>query len=200
MTLDEKDSGLVPAWLRVWRAQRDNILTVAIALLLALLIRGFLAESRYIPSDSMAPTFYPGDRLVVEKVSYRFRTPMPGEVVIFQPPELLQMIGYRADQVFIKRIIGTPGHVVQVHQGRVYLDNQPLAENYLAEPPKYELGPIKVPEHSFLVLGDNRNNSNDSHVWGFLPEDNIIGRASFRFWPPGAVGPVENPVPPTGLS
>lgn len=199
MTFEKKDFSSAPAWLRVWRSQRENILTVAIALILALLIRTFLAESRYIPSDSMVPTLYPGDRLVVEKLFHRFRPPQPGEIVVFQPPEVLQVMGYGADQAFIKRVIALPGQVVQVHQGQVYLDHQPLAERYTAEVPKYEWGPLRVPEHEFFVMGDNRNNSNDSHVWGFLPEQNIIGRATFCFWPPGRVGPVENPLHSTGL-
>ncbi len=194
MAVEEKDFGSTPAWLRLWRSQRENLLTLIIALVLALLIRTFLAESRYIPSDSMVPTLYPGDRLVVEKLSYRFRPPQLGDIVVFQPPEALQLVGYSRDQAFIKRVIGTPSQIVQVHQGKVYLDNQPLDEGYIAEPPGYELQPIRVPPHEFFVMGDNRNNSNDSHVWGFLPEASIIGRASFCFWPPGRVGPVQNPV------
>lgn len=193
MTFNQKDAGVSPG-LRVWRSQRENILTLLIALVLALLIRSFLAESRYIPSDSMVPALYPGDRLVVEKVAYRLRSPQRGEIVVFQPPEALQVAGYSAGQAFIKRVIAEPGQVVQVHKGRVYLDHRPLAESYIAEAPGYEWGPRQVPEHSFFVMGDNRNNSNDSHVWGFLPEANIIGRATFRFWPPGQVGPVENPL------
>jgi len=194
MTFEKKDS-TTPAWLRGWRSQRDNLLTLAIALILALLIRTFLAESRYIPSDSMVPSLYPGDRLVVEKIAYRFRPPQLGDIVVFEPPEALQMIGYSASQAFIKRVIGTPGQVVQVHEGKVYLDNQPVVESYIAEAPQYEWGPLRVPEHELFVMGDNRNNSNDSHIWGFLPEQQIVGRAVFRFWPPGQVGPLGPALP-----
>jgi len=191
MALDKETTANASAWLRVWRSQKENLKTLLIALVLALLIRGFVAEPRYIPSISMEPTLAVGDRLVVEKVSYRFHPPRVGEIVVFHPPAILQAVGYGADQAFIKRVIAGPGQVVQVHNGRVYVDNQPLSERYIAEAPQYELGPLRVPEHTLFVMGDNRNNSNDSHVWGFLPEANVIGRATFRFWPPGKLGPVQ---------
>jgi signal peptidase I len=177
-------------WGRLWRSQRDNILTVAVAILLALVIRTFVAESRYIPSPSMVPTLYPGDRIVVEKLSYRFRDPQPQDVVVFYPPNQLQMAGYPADQAFIKRVIAVAGQTVQVSQGRVYVDQIPLNESYVGEPPTYEMPAVRVPTGMLFVMGDNRNNSNDSHVWGFLPQTNVIGRANLRFWPPGQLGPI----------
>ena len=162
---------------------RDNLVTVAIALIIAILIRVLIAEPRYIPSDSMLPTLEVGDRLVIEKVSKWFRAPHVNDVVVFTPPKLLQEMGYGNGDVLIKRVIGTPGHEVRIQDGVVYLDQQQLSENYIAEPINYSLPPIIVPAHYYLVLGDNRNNSNDSHIWGFLPEENVIGRAVFRFWP-----------------
>lgn len=177
-----------PVLLRVWRSQQENIWLVAIALCLALLIRIFIAEPRYIPSDSMLPTLHQGDRLVVEKVSYLFHLPHRGDIVVFEPPEALQSQGYSKDQVFIKRIIGEPGQTVSVSQGRVYINNKPLTEDYIAELPAYELVAAPIPEEKFFVMGDNRNDSNDSHIWGFLPKKNIIGRAVFRFWPLSRIG------------
>lgn len=168
----------------------ENLQTVLIAFLLAILIRAYVAESRFIPSASMLPTLQIGDRVIVEKLSAYFHPPRPGDIVVFHPPEALQTVGYAADQAFIKRVIGQPGQVVRVDHGKVYLDGQPIIEPYIAEPPNYEWGPWQVPNHTFFVMGDNRNNSNDSHVWGFLPEGQIIGRAWFRFWPPGQIGPV----------
>ncbi len=162
---------------------RENLVILAIALGLSLLIRTFIAEPRFIPSDSMFPTLEINDRLVVEKVSYYFRPPTQGDIIVFNPPEQLQTLGYASDQAFIKRVIGEPGQTIQVKDGWVYIDNQPLYENYTAEPPDYKLEPQKIPENSYFVMGDNRNDSNDSHVWGFLPKQNIIGRAVFRFWP-----------------
>lgn len=177
---------------RFWKAQKDNILTIVIAMILAVMIRGFVAESRYIPSPSMVPTLYPGDRIVVEKLSYRVRSPQVGDVVVFRPPDLLQSAGYAADQAFIKRVIAVAGQTVQVHQGRVYVDQVPLREPYIAEPPTYEMPLVQVPAGMLFVMGDNRNNSNDSHVWGFLPQENVIGRANIRFWPPGQAGFLES--------
>jgi signal peptidase I len=176
---------------RLWQSQRDNIQILAIALVMALVIRLFIAEPRYIPSDSMVPTLQVGDRLVVEKISYRFRPPVLGDIVVFDPPEQLQQLGFHGDQAFIKRIIGEPGQTIQIHQGNVYINQQALSEDYIAEPPHYEMPPVQIPDGSYFVMGDNRNNSNDSHVWGFLPNGNIIGRAVFRFWTPDRVGRVD---------
>jgi signal peptidase I len=166
----------------------ENVQVIAIALTLSLLLRIFVAEPRYIPSDSMFPTLEVGDRLVVEKVSYRFADPHRGDIIVFQPPKQLQIQGYEKDQAFIKRIIGEPGQTVAVRDGKVYINNTALAESYIAEPPNYSLEPVKIPAGSVFVMGDNRNNSNDSHVWGFLPQDNIIGRAIFRFYPFNRIG------------
>jgi signal peptidase I len=199
MTSKPQDSAATPAQStpepsalsRLWQSQRDNIQILAIALVLALVIRLFIAEPRYIPSDSMAPTLHVGDRLVVEKISYRLRAPALGDIVVFDPPKQLQKLGFHSDQAFIKRIIGEPGQTIQIHQGKVYINQQPLLEGYIAEPPAYDMLPITIPDGSYFVMGDNRNNSNDSHVWGFLPQTNIIGRAVFRFWTPERVGRVD---------
>jgi signal peptidase I len=172
----------------LWQTIKENSTTVGIALILAFLIRVFIAEPRYIPSDSMLPTLLTGDRLVVEKVSYKFQPPSRGDILVFQPPTKLQILGYDKNQAFIKRAIALPGETLAVQDGMVYINNRPLVENYIAEPPAYNLQPISVPEGNLFVMGDNRNNSNDSHVWGFLPIDNIIGRAIFRFFPFDRIG------------
>ncbi|WP_421655371.1 signal peptidase I [Leptothermofonsia sp. ETS-13] len=178
-----------------WKSWLENVQILFIALILALLIRTFVAEPRYIPSDSMVPTLEVSDRLVVEKLSYRFRPPELGDIVVFNPPPQLQIQGYAKDQAFIKRIIGKPGQTVFVRDGKVYLDNQPLQEPYITEPPNYTWGPAQVPEGAYFVMGDNRNNSNDSHIWGFLPQQNIIGRAWFRFYPFNRIGVIYHAQP-----
>ena len=188
MTSKERNSTEDPLWLRAWRSQKENLQLVVIALSLALLIRTFVAEPRYIPSDSMLPTLEMGDRLVVEKISYRFRPPVTGDIVVFKPPEQLQILGYAKDQAFIKRVIGKPNQIVSIANGKVFLNSEFLEEDYIAEPPAYQWGPERVPEQEFFMMGDNRNDSNDSHIWGFLPKENIVGRARFRFWPLNRIG------------
>jgi len=166
----------------------ENFQIIIIALVLAFALRTFVAEPRYIPSDSMLPTLEQGDRLVVEKVSYYFHPPVKGDIVVFSPPPQLQMQGYEKEQAFIKRVVATSGDLVAVNSGILYVNNQRLQEDYILEPPNYLLQPVKVPPGYLMVMGDNRNNSNDSHIWGFLPEKNVIGHAIFRFWPRSRFG------------
>jgi signal peptidase I len=173
-----------------WQKLQENGQTVIIALVLAFIIRTFIAEPRYIPSNSMYPTLETGDRLVVEKISYRFHPPVKGDIVVFEPPSQLILQGYDRTQAFIKRTIATAGQTVAVKNGIVYVDDRPLKEKYIAESPKYNLETVRVPEDSIFVMGDNRNNSNDSHIWGFLPQQNAIGHAVFRFFPLDRIGKV----------
>ncbi|MDJ0599227.1 MAG: signal peptidase I [Crocosphaera sp.] len=193
MTLDKEkeESSLVSnqknsLWQNVW----ENVQILVIAVILAIIIRTFIAEPRYIPSESMYPSLETGDRLVVEKVSYHFHPPQPGDIIVFEPPMQLQLQGYNKEQAFIKRIIAKGGDTVTVKAGIVYVNNQPLKESYISEPPHYNLQSVEVPEGYLFVMGDNRNNSNDSHVWGFLPENNVIGHAIFRFFPFNRIGSI----------
>lgn len=187
--LDEKDLAesentiKTPLLVRVWQQGGENLQILIIALILAIFIRAFVAEPRFIPSNSMLPTLQIGDRLVVEKVSYHFHPPIAGDIIVFDPPEQLQREGYSKNQAFIKRVIATSGETVKVENGKVYVNDIPLQEDYIANPPEYDLRLQQVPEDQVFVLGDNRNNSNDSHAWGFLPKKNIIGHAFLRFWP-----------------
>jgi signal peptidase I len=173
----------------------ETIKTLATAAVLAFGIRTFVAEARYIPSESMLPTLEVNDRLIIEKVSYKFKDPDRGEVVVFMPPA---SAGRCTDpnatnpqapkDAFIKRVIGLPGDVVEARNGQVFINGNEIAENYIEAAPNYSYGPTKVPADSYLVLGDNRNNSCDSHYWGFVPRQNMIGRAMVRFWPPDRMG------------
>lgn len=163
----------------------EVIKTIGLSVVLALGIRTFVAEARYIPSGSMLPTLEINDRLIIDKLGYKFQNPERGDVVVFSPTEELKK---QYKDAFIKRIIGLPGETVEIKNGRVYINGEVLSEDYIAEEPHYNWGPETVPENSYLVLGDNRNNSYDSHYWGFVPRDNIIGRAIVRFWPPNRIG------------
>lgn len=168
--------------------------TIGLSLILALGIRQFVAEARYIPTESMLPTLEVNDRLMVEKVGYRLRSPERGDIVVFWPPDNVAMICQgqpapsKPKDAFIKRVVGLPGDKIEVKDGSVYINSQLLQENYTREPSRYLLEPQTVPPGSYFVLGDNRNNSCDSHMWGAVPGDNIIGRAAFRFWPLDRLG------------
>ncbi|MFZ1024876.1 MAG: signal peptidase I [Limnoraphis robusta] len=163
----------------------EGFKTIGLSIILALGIRTFVAEARYIPSGSMLPTLEINDRLIIDKLGYKFQDPDRGDVVVFSPTDQLKT---QYKDAFIKRIIGLPGETVEVRDGLVFVNGQPLTEKYIAEEPQYNWGPETVPEDQYLVLGDNRNNSYDSHYWGFVPRDHIIGRAVVRFWPPNRVG------------
>lgn len=181
----------------------EAIKTIALSALLAFGIRTFVAEARFIPSGSMLPTLEINDRLIIDKVSYRFEDPERGDIVVFQPTDELRRQDFK--DAFIKRVIGIPGDRIAVRDGRVYINDQPLDENYIQEPPQYQWTPEElnlpdvIPPDSYIVLGDNRNNSYDSHYWGYVPRDKIIGRAIVRFWPPKRLGGVEEPTYPASL-
>lgn len=168
--------------------QFDDLRTFTMAFAFALLVRGFVVEPRYIPSLSMFPTFDIGDQFLVDKVSKYVRSPETGDVVVFEPPQALKERGYRKKDAFIKRIVARGGDVVRITGGEVYVNDLRREEPFIKEHPNYEWGPGEVPAGFVMVLGDNRNNSYDSHIWGFLPEENIIGKAMVRYWPPARVG------------
>jgi signal peptidase I len=160
--------------------------------LVALALRTFIAEARYIPSGSMLPTLYINDRVIINKLVYHFQSPARGDLVIFPPPEALKEQGYK--DPFIERIIGIPGDRIDIKDGKVYLNNTVLSEKYIEEAPNYNWSSTAltpsgiVPAGQYLVFGDNRNNSYDSHYWGFVTRENMIGKVTQRFWPLDRIG------------
>jgi signal peptidase I len=183
--------------------------TIGLSIVLALSIRTFVAEARWIPSGSMEPTLHgtpnqwEADKIIVNKLSYNFSLPQRGDVVVFSPTEELRKEKF--EDAFIKRIIGLPGDKVELVGGKVNINGKPLAEqNYLGteQDTSIELcnsAPIQpflskpqtIPDGSYLVLGDNRGSSYDSRCWGVVPRENIIGRAVLRFWPLNKVGGID---------
>lgn len=178
----------VPEKYTLSRFVRDVVEVVVPAVILFLIIRTFFLESRFVPSPSMAPTIQVQDRFLLNKTAYWFKTPQRYQVVIFKPPALA---GSKDD--FVKRIIGLPGEIIKIHNGVVYINDQPLPEPYISldRAPISEFGPYIIPDGNVFVMGDNRNNSQDSRFWGPLPLDNIKGEAWWRFWPVNRAGVIK---------
>jgi signal peptidase I len=193
-----KESGGILDGIKDWfksEEGRDDVKTYFFSLTIALLLRFTIVEPRYIPSLSMYPTFDVGDQLAVEKVTKRIRPLNRNEVVVFNPPRAFAEImeeqygnPSRGKEALIKRIVAVAGDKVEVRAGRLFINGQAQDESFVAEEPAYVFGPVVVPTGNVLVLGDNRNHSLDGHIWGFLPVQNIIGRAVFVYWPPWRIG------------
>jgi signal peptidase I len=145
-------------------------------------------ERFIIPSISLQPTLQINDIVFVRK-SPNY-VPQKGDIVVFTPSENIKAADSDVSDYYIKRIIATAGNEVEVKQGKVYLNNKPLQEPYIAESPEYELNSLIIPENHYLVFGDNRNNSFDSHIWGLLPKDVIVGQAYKIGWPPQRIQPL----------
>lgn len=178
----------------------------AAAVLIAFLVKTFVAQAFFIPSESMTPQLEVGDRVVVSRTAYRLHEPNRGDVVVFPQPgveidgpgfprvifdEVLEATGLgRPDEdQLIKRVVALPGETVEARDGQVLIDGTPLVEPYLPLDlvvPAFEAR--QVPADHVFVLGDNRTNSQDSRVFGPVPVDDIVGRAIAVVWPPGRAG------------
>lgn len=170
-------------------AVREWVETFVVAAVLAAFIMAFVARSVWVDGQSMEPNFHHGERLLVDEVTYRFRPPQRGEVVVVRIPS--------KPAPFIKRVIGLPGDTLYLKDGRLLLNGEAVDEPYLAEPTARNWGPYVVPPDAVFVLGDNRNNSEDSRFTevGYVPRRHIIGRAVARYWPLGRVGLIRKPIP-----
>ena len=182
---------------------------VAVALGLALGIQAFLVKPFRIPSESMEPTLDVGQRVLVDRVSFRFSNPDRGDIIVFKPPRGADTnecgVGHpeneacpretsqRSDTNFIKRVVAVPGDRLKVLAGRVYIDGKLQKEPFIRPDATCAIcnlpREIKIPAGHFFMMGDNRGESADSREWGPVPKKWIIGHAFFTYWPPNRIGP-----------
>ncbi|MDP3919564.1 MAG: signal peptidase I [Candidatus Omnitrophota bacterium] len=176
-------------WLRdKWKNWGEPFVVAAI---LAIVIRTFLLGPYKIPTGSMRPTFLEGDRIFVDKVSYRFNEPDRGDIIVFKYPE-------DKKKDFVKRLVGLSGDRLEIRQGKIWingeaLDDPPFSQNYYYNMGDYgkENGSIIIPENSLFAMGDNSAHSSDSRNWGYVPRGNVVGKAFVIWWPPKRVKLVE---------
>ncbi len=161
---------------------REVLETILPAILIALLINLFVGQATRVEGQSMEPNLHSDQRLVVEKVSYRFHGPERFDVVVLKVPS-------QGEELLIKRVIGLPGETVEIKNGRVYINGEELEEPFITSetrPGRYSR--VTVPPLHVFVLGDNRDHSNDSRSFGPVPIGNIVGRAWLSYWPPEEIG------------
>jgi signal peptidase I len=161
----------------------DSLETVFLAAVLFIGINAVSARIR-VDGQSMEPTLHTGEFVIVNKLAYKLGAPAIGDVIVFRYPR-------DPHQEYIKRIIGLPGDKVVISGGQVIVNDHVLDEPYLAAPPSYEANWV-IPENSLFVLGDNRNNSSDSHSWGAVPMEQVIGKAMLVYWPPKNWGLIDH--------
>ena len=165
-------------------------------LLLAVLLRWLVVEPRWIPSGSMLPTLQLEDRVLVQKLLPRLGVnPGVGAIVVFHPPQALLEAGYDGQAALIKRVVAVGGDEVEVRDGRLWRNGVVTDPDWSSGPMGYSLPSLRVPPGHLLVLGDNRNASLDSHLWGPLPVDRVIGTAVWRYWPLDRFGPLRFSAP-----
>lgn len=159
---------------------RELLETVVIAVALALLIRIFVVESFQVQGTSMEPTLQHRDRLIVYKLGYRWASPERGDIIVFHYP-------LDPTRDFVKRVIAVPGDSIRIEQGRVFVNNVALDEPHVKAPSNDSMPERTVPPGAYFVMGDHRNNSEDSRKFGFVREELIVGKAILVYWPLDAV-------------
>ncbi len=170
---------------------REVLETLGLAVILFLVINLISARVR-VDGFSMRPTLEDGEFVLISRLAYQFGSFQHGDIIVFRPPmypeagyfrRLLGLPNISDDyEDYIKRVIGLPGDTVKIENGTIWINDALVNEPYIAAPPDYS-GQWTVPEGDLFVLGDNRNNSADSHAWGFLPKQNVLGKAVVIYWP-----------------
>lgn len=171
--------------MNITKLLKEWVPTLIIALLIALVLNTYVIQGMRVPTGSMIPTIQIGDRIMVEKMM-KFTHLKFGDVVVFHPP-----LAGRKKELFVKRLIGLPGDTIQVKNGFLYRNGEKVVEPYIAEKMTYSYGPKTVPPGDYFFLGDNRNVSEDSHLWPNTPyvkKDKIVGKALFVYFPLSQIG------------
>ena len=158
--------------------------TLILSILLFVAINAVSARIR-VDGHSMEPSLQSGEFVIVNKLAYKLVSPDIGDVIVFHYPR-------DPEQEYIKRVIGLPNDSVEIANGSVFVNGEEINEPYIAAPPNYQ-SEVTVPEDSLFVLGDNRNNSSDSHNWGPVPMEFVIGKALVVYWPPEKWGLIQHP-------
>ncbi|MDF1512771.1 MAG: signal peptidase I [Anaerolineae bacterium] len=178
---DTLSSRSVLGW--AFSAFKELLETIVPALLIAFLVTHFLGERTVVYGQSMEPALYQNQQVIIDKITYRFREPARGDIVIIDIKN--------SDIPYIKRVVGLPGEVLEVRNNRVYIDGKVLSESYILEINQGDYGPITIPEGHVFVMGDNRRYSRDSRIMGTIPINDIIAKAWFRVWPLKVFGPID---------
>jgi len=174
-------------WGAVKSALREVIETIVLTVVIFLLIQTVVRNFRVV-GTSMEPNLHDGQYLIVDKISYRLGEIKRGDVIVFEPPN-------RPGEDYVKRVIGLPGELVEIRHGQVFINNEPLDEPYVVRPGSYSMSPRRVGPNELFVLGDNRNSSSDSHNWGMLSQDKVVGKAWISYWPPSQWGVIPRDAP-----
>lgn len=154
---------------------REVVITLGLALIIFIVMQTTI-QSSIVDGSSMQPGLENGQRLIVLKTAYTFGEPQRGDIIIIHPP-------VAPHKQWVKRLIGMPGDTVEVKDGTVFINGIPLDEPYIKDEPEYRFGPYTVPEGNYFVMGDDRNNSTDSHYGWTVTRDNIVGEVWLRIWP-----------------
>ena len=165
-------------------ALREITKIILLALIIFLVVSITLGSFR-VDGESMEPSLQDGEYILVNKIAYSFHPPQRGDIIVFDSPS-------NPGRDFIKRVIAIPGDTVEIRDGQVYINGEAIDEPYISEPPEYTYPLTQVEEDEYFVLGDNRNHSSDSHIWGMVPRENIVGRAWICYWPLSEWGLVPN--------
>ncbi len=179
------DEARGPQSLGAWLSQalRELLSTVILALMMALLLTQFVAQTTLVHGQSMEPNLHDEQRLIIEKLSYHIDNPQRGDIVV------VEVEG--SEIPLIKRVIGLPGETVEIRESQLWINGRAVTESYLTPITQKAYGPVQVPPEHIFVMGDNRGNSRDSRIFGAIRIDRIIGRAWASYWPPQEMRLVE---------